>query len=67
MPETSAKILAKFGLNAADMPVLKGFNAAKEIEALQPGHKFEVGDALFERIAPEKNEELKAKYGSDKK
>lgn len=67
MPETSAKILAKFGLNAAVMPVLKGFNAAKEIEALQPGHKFEVGDALFERIAPEKTEELKAKYGSDKK
>lgn len=67
MPETSAKILAKFALNAADMPVLKGFNAAKEIEALQPGHKFEVGDALFERIAPEKTEELKAKYGSDKK
>lgn len=67
MPETSAKILAKFGLNAADMPVLKGFNAAKEIEALQPGYKFEVGDALFERIAPEKTEELKAKYGSDKK
>ena len=67
MPETSAKILAKFGLNAADMPGLKGFNAAKEIEALQPGHKFEVGDALFERIAPEKTEELKAKYGSDKK
>lgn len=67
MPETSAKILAKFGLNAADMPVLKSFNAAKEIEALQPGHKFEVGDALFERIAPEKTEELKAKYGSDKK
>ncbi len=67
MPETSAKILAKFGSNAADMPVLKGFNAAKEIEALQPGHKFEVGDALFERIAPEKTEELKAKYGSDKK
>lgn len=67
MPETSAKILAKFGLNAADMPVLKGFNAAKEIEALQSGHKFEVGDALFERIAPEKTEELKAKYGSDKK
>lgn len=67
MPETSAKILAKFGLNAADMPVLKGFNAAKEIEAFQPRHKFEVGDALFERIAPEKTEELKAKYGSDKK
>ncbi len=67
MPETSAKILAKFGLNAADMPVLKGFNATKEIEVLQPGHKFEVGDALFERIAPEKTEELKAKYGSDKK
>lgn len=67
MPETSAKILAKFGLNAADIPVLKDFNAAKEIEALQPGHKFEVGDALFERIAPEKTEELKAKYGSDKK
>lgn len=67
MPETSVKILTKFGLNTTDMTVLKGFNASKEIEALQPGHKFEVGEALFERIAPEKIEELKAKYGSDKK
>jgi len=67
MPQTAEKMLAKFGLKAEDMPKLKNFDAAKEIQALKPGHKFEVGEPLFERIAPEKIEELKAKYGSDKK
>ena len=39
----------------------------EEIQALKSGHKFEVGDMLFERITPERIEELKVKYGSDKK
>lgn len=67
MPETAEKILAKFGLDAKEIASLKDFNAEKEIKALKEGHSFEVGEALFERIAPEKIEELKAKYGSEKK
>lgn len=65
MPQTSAAIMNKLGLTLENSS-LKDFSVAKEIEALQPGHKFEVGEALFERITPEKTEELKAKYGSDK-
>ncbi|MCX4348268.1 MAG: methionine--tRNA ligase [Alphaproteobacteria bacterium] len=67
MPETAEKMLAKFGLKIEDMPGLNNFDAAAEIQALKPGQAFEVGDPLFERIAPEKIEELKVKYGSDKK
>lgn len=63
MPDTAEKILAKLGLSTEGLS-LKGFDVAKEIEALQAGQKFEVGEALFERIAPEKIEELKVKYGS---
>ena len=67
MPETAEKMLAKFGLKIEGMPGLNNFDAAAEIQALKPGQAFEVGDPLFERIAPEKIEELKVKYGSDKK
>lgn len=67
MPETAEKMLAKFGLKTEDMPGLNNFDAAAEIQALKPGQTFEVGEPLFERIAPEKIEELKVKYGSDKK
>lgn len=67
MPETAEKMLAKFGLKTGDMPGLNNFDAAAEIQALKPGQAFEVGDPLFERIAPEKTEDLKVKYGSDKK
>lgn len=67
MPETAEKILAKFGLSIQNMNGLKDFNTAEEIQFLKPGNKFEVGDPLFERIAPEKIEELKIKYGSVKK
>ena len=59
--------MARLGLNVEDMPELKNFDISKEIEALKPGHKFEVGEALFERISPEKTQELKDKYGSEKK
>lgn len=66
MPDVAAKMLAKLHLDAKDMPLLKGFNIAKEIAAVKAGQPFEVGDMLFERITPEKVEELKQKYGSKK-
>ena len=66
MPVTSEKMMEKFGLSTKDMPSLAGFDIKKEIEFLQPGHKFEVGETLFERVLPERLEELKQKYGSSK-
>ena len=66
MPDVAAKMLAKLHLDAKDMPLLKGFNIAKEITAVKAGQPFEVGDMLFERITPERVEELKQKYGSKK-
>ncbi len=66
MPKTTETMLAKLGLTTKDMPLLKGFDVAKEINFLKPGHKFTVGEPLFERISPERLEELKQKYGSSK-
>lgn len=66
MPTISASMLARLGLKTGDMPSLKDFDIAKEIVALQAGQTFEVGEPLFERITPEKIEELKQKYGSNK-
>lgn len=67
MPKVSESMLARLGLTSADMPKLNGFDVKKELQALQPGHKFEVGEPLFERITPARTEELKAKYGSQGK
>lgn len=61
MPQTAQKMLAKLG---CDMGKMKDFNVAKEIEFFKGGEKFEVGEMLFERITPEKLEEMKSKYGS---
>lgn len=66
MPKVAENMLAKFGLRVQDMPELKDFNVKAQIEFLKPGTKFEVGDALFERITPERCQELKEKYGSQK-
>lgn len=66
MPSTSEAMLERLGLKAQDIPSLKDFNIKNEISALKPGHKFNIGEALFERIAPEKIEELKERYGSSK-
>ena len=63
MPETSQKMLDKFGV---EMISLKDFDIAKELSFFKGGEKFEVGEMLFERVAPEKIEELKQKYGSSK-
>lgn len=63
MPDTAEKIMNKFGQTSADLPSLKDFDVLKEINALPAGHPFEAGDALFERITPEKTAELQQKYG----
>lgn len=67
MPDTSEKMMKKLGLSMTDAPLLKDFDVKKEILTIKEGDKFEVGDMLFERITPEVVEELKIKYGSDKK
>ena len=66
MPAVSAAMLERLGLKAEDMPSLKGFDVAEEIAAVKAGAPFTIGDALFERITPERVEELKQKYGSQK-
>ena len=63
MPTVAQNMLDKLGQS---MSSLKDFDVRKEISALKGGEKFEVGEMLFERIAPEKIDELKAKYGSSK-
>ena len=67
MPDISEKMLEKLGLSSKDMPLLQGFDVAREITDIAPGTPFSVGDLLFERITPEQIEELKVKYGSDNK
>ena len=66
MPKISEDMMNKLGLSLKDVGSIKNFDVAKEMNALQPGHKFSVGDMLFERITPERVEELKQKYGSTK-
>ena len=66
MPQTSESMLSRLGLTMADIPNIKNFNISQELSALEAGHPFTVGEALFERITPEKVEELKQKYGSSK-
>ena len=66
MPDTSAKMLEKFGLKLEDMPLIKDFNVREQITSLKEGTPFEIGDMLFERITPERIEELKERYGSSK-
>jgi methionyl-tRNA synthetase len=63
MPTVAQNILDKFGLS---MTGIKNFDVKAEMNYFKGGEKFEVGNMLFERIAPEKIEELKAKYGSAK-
>ena len=65
MPETAVNMLSKLGQDLNGV-TLKDFNIAKEIVSIKEGTKFEVGEPLFERISPERLEELKLKYGSGK-
>ena len=66
MPNTAEKMLAKLNIKLEDVSLFKDFDVKKEIETIKAGEAFEVGDMLFERITPERVEELKTKYGSCK-
>lgn len=66
MPKVSENMLARLNLHIDTVGVLKDFDVKKEIESIKAGSPFEVGDMLFERITPERVEELKNKYGSSK-
>ena len=63
LPNTAQKIMGKFGLGMQDMPTLTNFSVKEQINALPSGHPFVVGEALFERITPERMIELQQKYG----
>jgi methionyl-tRNA synthetase len=66
LPTTSNKILNKLNLTETDLPNFDTLNIEKELNFFDKGHKFEVGDPLFERITPERVDELKEKYGAEK-
>ncbi|HEX5318059.1 MAG TPA: hypothetical protein VFW46_02820, partial [Stellaceae bacterium] len=40
-------------------------DAAAELAALGPGHRFEVPPPLFKKIAPEEVADLSARYGGE--
>lgn len=65
MPQTAEEMLKKFGLEK-ELLSLKDIDVKKELNALKAGTPFEIGEPLFERITPEKVEEMKQKYGSAK-
>jgi len=64
MPETAQKMFAHFHLTFNPNAELKNFNLNDALSFFKGGESFEVGDALFERITPERIDELKTKYGS---
>lgn len=64
MPHTSEKMLALFNLSINPNADLKDFDLQKEMAYFKGSEPFEIGEALFERISPERIAELKTKYGS---
>ena len=64
MPHTSEKMLALFNLNINPNADLKDFDLQKDMAYFKGSEPFEIGEALFERISPERIAELKTKYGS---
>lgn len=64
MPQTAESMLDRFGLQIDAYRDLKDFDLKKELNFFRGGESFNVGEALFERISPERVDELKLKYGS---
>lgn len=64
MPQTAENMLARFNLKINEHADLKDFNLKKELSYFKGSEPFDVSDALFERILPERVQELKIKYGS---
>lgn len=65
MPVVAENIMQKFGLDVKNMLNIKDFDVKKEIRYFASGHKFEVGDAIFERVTPEHEAEMQKKYGGE--
>lgn len=63
IPASSNKLLKAFG-NTEEIPQWPT-NADDELNALKPGASFKQIGPLFERIAPERIEELTQKYGGE--
>lgn len=61
MPSVASDVLGKFGLSVDNLTIC-GFDVKKEITYLQAGDKFTVGEAVFEKISPERVDKLKQKY-----
>lgn len=66
MPKTSEKMMVKLGLSSDDLADLSGFDIKKELSFFKEGHCFEVGEPLFERIAPETVQSLIDRYSGEK-
>ncbi len=64
IPQTASGLLASLGLDEPQPPWPDG-PAAAELEALKPGHAFQVPPPLFQKIAEEKVAELVARYGGE--
>lgn len=62
MPITSLKMFEKLNLKQEDMPLLNQLDMQKDISYLKEGHPFDVGEMLFEKISPERLDELKQRY-----
>jgi len=65
MPQTSQNMMARLGLKIDEHSGLKDFDVSKELTFFKGSEAFEVGEPLFERLSPERLEELKQKYGSN--
>lgn len=66
MPSSAENMLNRFDLKIDAHHDLKDFDLKKELNFFKGGEPFSVGEALFERISPERVDELKLKYGSGK-
>jgi len=66
MPQSAENMLSRFDLKIDAHRDLKDFDLKKELNFFKGGEPFSVGEALFERISPERVDELKVKYGSGK-
>jgi methionyl-tRNA synthetase len=63
IPDTCARLRHSLGVEIGDAYWPK--DAATELHALAPGHRFEVPAPLFKKIAPEEIADLSRRYGGE--
>jgi methionyl-tRNA synthetase len=63
IPDTCARLRASLGVEVGEdyWPC----DAATELRALEAGHRFDMPDPLFKKIAPEEVADLSARYGGE--